>query len=115
MLLNHLPADSAYQTALRNSLTEQQIEELAADHDPTREAWTRDQSLLAGVDERIQQLLIAVISALGGEPPKLQRIYRPGVPKPDGPQVLTAEERAAQRAKLQARWDGTKKPPPSGG
>jgi hypothetical protein len=63
----------------------------------------------------LQQLLIALVSVAGSEPPKLQPIYRPGVPKPEGLRTLTPEERAAQKAMLQARWDATKKPPPSGG
>lgn len=115
MLLNHLPAESAYQTSLRNSLTPQELKEMATGHDPTRDAWARLEHLVAGVDERIQQLLIAVISALGGDPPQLQPIYRPGVPRPEGPRTLTAEERMEQRALLEARWDGTKKPPPPPG
>jgi hypothetical protein len=115
VLLNHLPAESAYQTSLRNSLTPQELKDLAAGHDPSAEAWSRLEHLAAGLDERIQQVLIAMIGSLGGDPPKFQPIYRPGVPRPEGPRELTAEERAVQRAQLEARWDGTKKPPPPSG
>ncbi|MEU8136577.1 hypothetical protein [Streptodolium elevatio] len=105
--LNRLPANSHYQTALRNSLTEKQIQELSVGHDPATESWSRLEHLAAGLDERLQQLLIAVLSALGVEPPQFRPIYRPGVPISDGDRPETLEERDERRAALRAKWDAT--------
>lgn len=112
-LLNGLPAESRYQTALRNSLPKQALAEATSDHDPERERWSKLEALAAGMDERLQLLYMAVVTGLGGEPPELQRHYRPGVPKPEGPAVQTAEERALLMAAVRARWDATKTRPPS--
>lgn len=72
---------------------------------------------MAGVDERLQQILIAVISMFGGDAPQFRPIYRPGVPEPEGARPETLEERDERRALMRAKWDATKKtpPPPAGG
>lgn len=114
VLLNALPPESRYQTVLRNSLPPESLEDIAVDHDPSKDRWSKAEVLAAGQHDLMQLLLIAVISGLGGEAPEFHQNYRPGVPKPEGPREQTAEERAAQKAELLARWDGTRKHPPHG-
>jgi hypothetical protein len=106
-----LPPESRYQTALRNSLTAEQITSLTSGHDPEQERWSRLESLVAGLHEQLQLLRIDVASVVGGEPPEFQPIYRPGVPMDEQARPESPEERDERRAMLQARWDATKKSP----
>lgn len=114
-LLNELPPESRYHTRLRNSLPADVLAKHTTDHDPSRDRWSKVEMQLAAIEERLQLLLIAVISALGGEAPEFRPNYRPGLPMPEGERPETLEEREIRRAALRAQWDATTKPPPAGG
>ncbi|WP_078500703.1 hypothetical protein [Wenjunlia vitaminophila] len=88
MLIEHLPAESATMTALRNSTPTEELERLGRTAEPERGRWSRLEDLVAlGVDIQ-RQALHAFLLANHGKGPKPQApdpIRRPGVSRKEQP------------------------------
>ncbi len=80
-LLNHLPSESALQTKIRDSLTDEQLAEIAERADDSKHGpWSRDAYLLAALVDAINSLTYVTLKANGSEhaePPA--PLPRPGV------------------------------------
>lgn len=77
VLIDHLPPESATTTAIRDGMTAEQLAALPAPagHGP----WSRTESLLADVCDRLEWVIYAVYAAQGGKPDKPKPMPRPGV------------------------------------
>ncbi|MET7924719.1 hypothetical protein ABZT43_12135 [Streptomyces sp. NPDC005349] len=89
VLIQHLPAESHTMTAMRNALTDEEIEEQAEKGEPEKGRWSQAEQLLAIVGDRLARLEWAYISAhleKKDAPPPPEPIRRPGAkalkPKP---------------------------------
>jgi hypothetical protein len=80
VLLRHLPPESAYATATRESLTDEQLAEATEQHAGKHGPWARQDYLLAGVLDALHQLIWVQVSKSGVKnlpPPK--PLPRPGL------------------------------------
>lgn len=98
MLIEHLPAESATKTALRNAVPASDLEQLSKDARPDLAAWSGVEILLAGVKDEITLLRHITLAANGGKPGEFTPTPRPGIP-PKSAQMsrraLTDEQRRA--------------------
>lgn len=107
-LLNHLPPESAYKTALRDRLTSKDFES-APDPDGWG-PWSRTDELLAVLIDRIGWLQYATLAVAGGKPSEPEPIRRPGVGMSGREQRIHAALTAAHIQYLRDH-DGASPPP----
>jgi len=100
--------ESRWQTALRVSIPPEELGRITADARPEDGRWSQVEMLLCTVIEVQQQMLQVLIAANGGTPPEFKPIRRPGVTPQAGRSTETPDEKAARRAAMKARIDGTK-------
>ncbi|MGW7350941.1 hypothetical protein [Streptomyces sp. NPDC054784] len=103
VLIQHLPPESHTMTALRNSLSEEELNAQADKADPEKGRWSSAEQLLALVVDRLALLdytLIAVNTEKGQKRPKLpEPLPRPGAKprkKTTEPMSEVAQERLFQ-------------------
>ena len=99
MLIDHLPPESATITAIRGSLSDEELEERGEGSDPAKGRWSSADMLLAGITDELRTLQHLYVSAhvkAGQAGPAPQPVPRPGVAKRDRKQRrsrLTDEQR----------------------
>ena len=76
-LLDHLPPESAYKTALRDRLTSKDFQD--APEPDGWGPWSRTEELLAVLIDHVNWLQYATLAAAGGNPPEPVPFRRPGV------------------------------------
>lgn len=80
--MDHLPPESATITAIRASLTEEEIEERAGETDPAQGRWSSSEMLLASLLDEVRRLEYLYVSThvkkgQAGRPP--EALPRPGI------------------------------------
>ncbi|MFC3986434.1 hypothetical protein [Streptosporangium jomthongense] len=93
-LIRHLPSESATKTALRNRMTDAQLEQAGKEADPSQAPWSQEEMLLASLIDSVRTLIYVVIRVNGGKGRPPQPMTRPGVKKARRRQ-FTAEQREA--------------------
>lgn len=85
VLLEKLPPESATWTALRNSMTEEDLAEQAEAAEPEKGRWSHSDQLLAALVDAVRRvewvLTLAHSDSKGRKPPVPDPIRRPGVGK----------------------------------
>jgi hypothetical protein len=86
VLIQHLPPESATWTALRNSMSEEELAEQAEKAEPEKGRWSQAEQLLATIADRIALLQYAYVSAHIESKAKLparpEPVRRPGAKAP---------------------------------
>jgi hypothetical protein len=79
VFLKHMPMESATQTAIRDSFTEDELDALADTRGDEHGSWSKTDLLLASISDAIAHLTYVQVSRAGvkAEPPEPMR--RPGV------------------------------------
>lgn len=96
MLLDWLPTDSATKTAIRDSLTDDELAELAAKDPVGYGRWTRGDLRVAAVEDSIERQTAVMVWLAGdrsGRPKMPEPVRRPGIAVKKRP-VLSVEGRA---------------------
>lgn len=100
VIVEHLPPESHTMTALRNSLSDEELAEQAEKGDPEQGRWSQVEQLLALVADRIAQLqyvLICVNTEKKHQRPEVPKpIERPGS-KPPKKKTAEMTDAAAER------------------
>ncbi|KUF18866.1 hypothetical protein AT728_07480 [Streptomyces silvensis] len=100
ILIEHLPPESATKTALRNSLTPEEIS-AAGEGRPDQAPWSSTETLLALVRDEIQLLRVAMVAVQTGKQMDFVPTPRPGIPPKSAPKRrLTDEQRRALDPRL---------------
>ncbi len=98
--LDLLPGESAYKTAIRDALSDEQLAALAKRPREGHGPWSHAELLLAHIVDMLAWVIYAIPAAQGGKPKKPKPFPRPGVPKErkqferQATKVLTAAQRA---------------------
>lgn len=80
MLLEHLPGDSAYKTAVRDSIPDAELAEMVAQPPDRHGPWSHEALLLAAVADRLELLRRDLASVNHAEiKGEFEPIRRPGV------------------------------------
>lgn len=83
VLIQHLPPESATMTALRNGLTDEELDQQARDGKPEEGAWSMTDQLLAGAIDALREiqytLVLANLDKKARKPRRPEPIRRPGV------------------------------------
>lgn len=85
MILKHLPPESAYQTAVREALTPEQVQSMADAPVTGYGPFSREAMILARLVDQVARLehsLIVLNIGKGKPPPPPDPFPRPGVPLP---------------------------------
>lgn len=111
MLLRHLPPESAYGTALRESLTDEQLDELSAAADGKHGPWSHTDHLLAAVVDSLERLAWIQVARAGVKNHAMpQPVSRPGLhrspTKPVDDRATAYLEAIRQRHRDEAVDDG---------
>ena len=96
MLIDWLPTDSATKTALRDTLTDEQIADLARQDPAGYGRWTRSDLRLAALEDAVERqtaLMIWLASDRKSQPRMPEPVRRPGITAKRRP-VLSDEGRA---------------------
>jgi hypothetical protein len=112
VLIDHLPPESATITAVRASLSDEELEERGAGSDPAKGRWSAAEMLLAAVIDELRSIQYLYVSAhvkqgQAGKPP--EPVARPGVTKRDRKARrtrLTDEQRRILDPRLRVVRDG---------
>jgi hypothetical protein len=98
VLIQHLPPESATWTALRNSMSAEELAEQADKGEPEKGRWSQSEQLIAVVADRVAELTYAYSAAnspKGKKPKRPDPIRRPGA-KPVKPKKPITEAQANQ-------------------
>lgn len=100
--IEHLPPESATKTAIRNSITPEQMAEASDEARPDLAPWSGAETLLAQVKDEITRLRHTLIAVNGGKPGEFTPTPRPGVPPKRAKKYrrLTDEQKAALDPRL---------------
>ncbi|MET9126899.1 hypothetical protein [Streptomyces sp. NPDC004528] len=99
--IEHLPPESATKTAIRNSISDVEMERATGDHRPDKAPWSGIEILLAGLKDEVTLSRYVAIAAAGGNPPEFTPTPRPGIPpKSAQKRGLTDEQRRALDPRL---------------
>lgn len=101
--LERLPGEGAYKTALRDSLTDEQLLELSKRERHGHGPWSHTDLLLAHLADLLNWVIyvvLAVNSAKGKKPKQPKPYPRPGIPR-ERVATVTKTLNAAQRAYLE--------------
>lgn len=94
VLIEHLPPESATKTAVRNSITPEQMAEATGDYRPDQAPWSGVEMLLASVLDAIRHNTATALAVAGGTPTELEPTPRPGIPpKTQARKGMTDEQR----------------------
>lgn len=100
VFIQHLPAESHTMTALRNSMTDEELAAQSEKGDPTKGRWSQTEQLIALVADRVAQLnhtLICVNTEKKAQRPEAPKpIERPGSTPPKK-KAAPMSEGAAER------------------
>lgn len=103
VLVEHLPPESATMTALRNSLTDEQIAEQADKGEPEKAPWSQLEQLVAGLSDAVRRLeyvtILANSDSKSKKPDPPEPIPRPGA-KPRKPKSALSDRSAEVLFKL---------------
>jgi hypothetical protein len=108
VLLEHLPGDSAYKTAVRDSLTEEQLAAYATLPRQGHGPWSHEAMVLAAAVDQLQAIAYILIRSRGGEAKPPEPYPRPGV-KARRSRRLTSEGHAYLQ-RLAANQGATERP-----
>lgn len=96
ILIENLPPESATKTAIRRTITPEQMEEASKGARPDLAPWSSAEMLLASVLDAVRLNTQTLVAVNGGPQPRLAPTPRPGVPRQEtGRKKLTAEQRRA--------------------
>lgn len=85
VLVNNLPPESAYNTAVRNSMPESELMKGGARHDPVTGKWSSLELLLATLIDEVRNNTWVYVQAHNERSiPKPTPIRRPGIPSRQG-------------------------------
>ncbi len=96
MLIDWLPTDSATKTAIRDSLTDDEIAELAGRDPVGHGRWSRGDLRIAAVEDAVERQTSVMVWLAGdrsGKPRQPEPVRRPGIAAKKRP-VLSDEGRA---------------------
>lgn len=97
VLLENLPSESATWTALRNSLSDEELAEQAEKGEPERARWSQMEQLLAAVVDGLRRveyvLILANSDGKARKPKPPEPIRRPGAKPPRPKPQLTDQSR----------------------
>jgi hypothetical protein len=80
VLIDHLPGESAFKTAVRDQLTDEQLAELAKRPRDKHGPWSHMALLTAAELDELRMLRRDIVAVLGGKPAgKFEPVPRPGV------------------------------------
>jgi hypothetical protein len=79
VLLDHLPGESAYKTAIRDALTDDDLTQIAKEPRRGHGPWSSTDLLLASAIDHLKWVIYAVYAAQGGKPKQPDPLPRPGV------------------------------------
>jgi len=79
VLLDNLPGESAYKTAVRDDLTDEQLTAVGGQPRRGHGPWSNTDLLLASAIDHLKWVIYAVYAAQGGKPKQPQPTPRPGV------------------------------------
>jgi hypothetical protein len=79
VLIDHLPAESAMKTALRESLSEDELIELGKVPKTGHGTWSRDSYLLASIKDELSILRFVTLRIAGNEADTPDLYERPGI------------------------------------
>ncbi|GHJ21616.1 MULTISPECIES: hypothetical protein [Streptomyces] len=100
VLLQHLPPESATMTAIRNSMSDEELDAQADAGEPEKGRWSQTEQLLALLADRVAQLqytLICVNTEKKSQRPEVpEPIRRPGA-KPRKKKTAPMSDAAAER------------------
>lgn len=105
-LIRHLPPQSATKTAMRNRLSQTQLEAAAKRADPAQGAWSQQEMLLASLLDVLKQILFTQLRGQGVKKAKApEPTPRPGVRRRRPPRDTRKPDSAEQaRAQAEAVW-----------
>ncbi|MEU1254785.1 hypothetical protein ABZ445_16045 [Streptomyces chartreusis] len=103
MLVEHLPPESATKTAIRNSITAEELERTTDEWRPDLAPWSGAETLLATLKDEVVRLRHTLIAVNGGKPGEFIPTPRPGIPPKSAQKSrksLTDEQRRALDPRL---------------
>ncbi|MGW4422505.1 hypothetical protein [Streptosporangium sp. NPDC004631] len=97
-LIRHLPPESATKTALRNEMSDAEMERASKGADPSQGAWSQTEMLLASLIDSVRWLIHVTLRVNGGKGGPPAPVPRPGVKK------TGRRKRELTPAQLDAMW-----------
>ncbi|MFB7919228.1 hypothetical protein [Streptomyces sp. NPDC056061] len=96
VLIDRLPPESATKTAIRNSISDDELQKASSDYRPDKAPWSSVEILLASIKDEITLSRGAAIAIAGGKPVEFHPTPRPGIPpKSVTRRGMTDEQRRA--------------------
>lgn len=107
VLIKHLPAESHFMTAVRNTLPEDELARISEDADPTRAPWSQTQMMQAAQLDELRLIRHVLIAVNSKNPPAKppEPVRRPGVAGRRRKRGLSAQKRRILDPRLRQNPD----------